>query len=467
MKQPGDDDTTWHIAVTFVVVTMVVLVVVPLLVQSRVTRLRDVIEESELARTRAIQIQFNLVREMAALRDLAVSGDSAFAVRYRAARAIEDAAFRDLAVRSARLGTAVHEPVVEARMLVEQWHARFEQGTALLTFVEPGTTMPSVRERELFEQVVARTMGIDSAIVQTAVRTRTRIQAAERTGVVLTLLTGVLALLAASAVIALHARARRYAAESEVRRAEADAALEDSARATETRSRLLRGITHDVKNPLGAARGYADLLTMQIKGPLTPEQVALVDGVQRSINGALEIIADLLDVARADSGGLHVERVETDLAELARRAVEDHRPVAEAAGHAVECAASAESIIAHTDPARVRQVLDNLLSNAFKYTPAPGRIVVRATDERVTGAPRDGTWVTVSVSDTGPGIPPHMREAVFDEFTRLDEGSTLKGHGLGLAIARRIARLLGGELNIADEGPGATLVLWLPERSNP
>lgn len=74
MKRPGGDDRTWHIAVTFVVVTMVALVVVPLLVQRRVTRLRDVIEESELARTRAIQIQFNLVREMAELRDLTVSG---------------------------------------------------------------------------------------------------------------------------------------------------------------------------------------------------------------------------------------------------------------------------------------------------------------------------------------------------------------------------------------------------------
>ena len=118
----------------------------------------------------------------------------------------------------------------------------------------------------------------------------------------------------------------------------------------------------------------------------------------------------------------------------------------------------------HTDPGRVRQVLGNLLSNAIKYTPAPGRITVRA--ERVDAdAARPGDWAVVRVTDTGPGIPPGQRESIFDEFSRLHDGSGIQGHGLGLAISRRVARLLGGDLDVTGaEGEGATFTLWLPLR---
>src|SRR5690606_1442853 len=118
-----------------------------------------------------------------------------------------------------------------------------------------------------------------------------------------------------------------------------------------------------------------------------------------------------------------------------------------------------------TDPTRVRQVLDNLLSNAIKYTPPPGEILVSVNAD-ARDAPRMRRAVAIRVSDSGPGIPAEKRQHIFDEFTRLDDND-LKGHGLGLAIASRIARLLGGDLDVAESDGrlgGATFVLWLPRR---
>ena len=280
-----------------------------------------------------------------------------------------------------------------------------------------------------------------------------------------TVVSGALALVAAAVVGALVLRLRRLADETERRRRQATDALEEAARAAEARQRLLRGITHDVKNPLGAARGYAELLSLGVKGPLNDEQVQLVNGVDRSIHSALAIISDLLDLARADSGGIQVQRVQVDLREIARNAVADHQAAAEAAGHRISARIpDAAPVATYTDPARVRQVLDNLISNAIKYTPAPGQITV-GVNGKAGDTPFGRRAVSISVSDNGPGIPGEHREHVFNEFTRLDDSTDLKGHGLGLAIARRMARLLGGDLGLAETAaPGATFVLWLPQR---
>ena len=458
-------------ALGFVLLTLVALVVVPVLGQRRVDALRLEAEVSEPARTLVTQLQYNLARELASLNELLLSGDASYSRRYLEARNAERALFEELEPLAQRLGPEVVAQHARAQVLAEQWHARVADEEFVRLRAEGVDTQPIQRELTLFEEVLGALRALDAAIVAAAGEHRDRIVATERLGVRLTLLLGVLALLAAGAVAALDARVRHFAAESERRRAEAEDALAESARLAEARTRLLRGITHDVKNPLGAAKGYAELLAMGVKGPVTPEQSPLVEGIERSIDGALAIIADLLDVARADSGGLAVRREPVELGEVVQGVVDDHRPAAEGAGHVVECSAG-EPIAMHTDAARVRQVMENLLSNAIKYTPAPGRIVVRTEIVRTSRdgpAPRAGRWAAVRVSDSGPGIPPAMREVIFDEFSRLDEHAEVKGHGLGLAISRRIARLLGGELVVDDgkgegEPPGATFVFWLPCR---
>ena len=451
-----------RVALAFVLLTLAALVLVPVLAQRRVDQLRATIEAAEPARTLINRLQFNLVREMASLNEVLLSGDRTYVQAFADARAAEDQILAELAVILPALGPGVQGQFETVRALTRVWHERAADPSAAYRSESGSAELPG-RERQLFEEVLRQAGALDSAVVVAVGAGRRSIEATERAGIRLTLLLGALAFAAAVVVASLNRRVRRFAAESERRRLQAERALAESARAQLARVRLLRGITHDVKNPLGAAQGYAELLAMEVKGPILPEQAPLVEGVQRSISAALAIVADLLDVAHADSGELPVRRVGADLREVVEPIVADHRGEAETAGHVLSCECP-RGIEVYTDALRVRQVLGNLLSNAIKYTPAPGRIHVHCRTG-VERAARSGRWASVAVSDNGPGIPPDQHDAVFDEFTRLGDGTGKKGHGLGLAIARRVAALLGGDLTLEDgAAPGATFVLWLPLR---
>ncbi|WP_284351415.1 PAS domain-containing sensor histidine kinase [Roseisolibacter agri] len=242
-------------------------------------------------------------------------------------------------------------------------------------------------------------------------------------------------------------------------RAEAVRRREELERVTESRTRLMRGFSHDVKNPLGAADGHAQLLEEGILGELTEKQRASVRRIRRSIHTSLRLIHDLLELAQAEAGQLEVECVTTDVSAAAREVVEDFRGQATGVGLAVECQLP-DGVLADTDPTRLRQILANLLSNAVKYAPT-GTVTVETT-LRPSGGPRPGPWVAASVRDTGPGIPIEKQASIFQEFTRLDP-TAQPGAGIGLAISRRIAQLLGGDLTVESAaGRGATFTLWLP-----
>jgi len=172
----------------------------------------------------------------------------------------------------------------------------------------------------------------------------------------------------------------------------------------------------------------------------------------------VQTVTDLLELARADSGGLQVEFAESDLGALAREAVDDHRGSAREHGLSIDVAAATSPIV--TDPLRVRQILANLLSNAIKYTPSGGQVSVSLVPEAAVG--RSGR-VGVEVRDTGPGIPSELQPHLFEEFFRVRAaGSAVRGNGLGLAISRRLARLIGGDLTFREgESHGAVFTLWL------
>jgi signal transduction histidine kinase len=442
-----------RLAIGFVFLAMAALVVVPLLVQARVDGLRVRLEDvADPARTEVARLQYALSMEMSSLHLHQEMGVEEALREHAAAQALGNRTLDSLRVYARALGPQVLEPFVRLETLAGEARRR-----PVAPWGGPALGQAMVAANE-----------VDAAVAEEARRSRAAIRATERLGRAVTLVLGTLALLAAGTAAWLYRRMRGVTALAEKRQAEAERALAARERAIEARSRLLRGVTHDVKNPLGAAQGFAELLEMGIKGTLTPEQARYVAGIRRSIDGALAILADLLDLARADGGGLRVERIALDLGTVAAESVEEHRSSAEAAGHVLEFPTRDEPVRVYTDPDRVRQVLGNLLSNAIKYTPSPGRVTVRTALAADGDAPREGRWAAVHVEDTGPGIAPGDRDAIFEEFHRLHPADGTPGHGLGLAIARRVAELLGGELTVGDapEG-GARFTLWLPLRDEP
>lgn len=243
---------------------------------------------------------------------------------------------------------------------------------------------------------------------------------------------------------------------------ESEQRREELERVMESRARLIRGFSHDVKNPLGAADGYLQLLEEQILGELSPKQRESIVRVRRALHAALSLIDDLVELARAEAGQLQVQNHAVDLRDVVKEMAGEYRAQAEAAGLSLTDEFPDRLPLVRTDDRRVRQVLGNLLSNAVKYTPEGGRIGTRLEMSERDGAGRNGPWIAVHVWDTGRGIPEDRRDRIFQEFTRLEPGST-PGAGLGLAIARRVARAIGGDLTFASTpGEGSTFTLWLP-----
>lgn len=232
-------------------------------------------------------------------------------------------------------------------------------------------------------------------------------------------------------------------------------------RAAEERERLVRGFSHDVKNPLGAAEGHLHLLEMGLKGQLTPEQQEIATKIGRSIRAALDLIDDVGELARAEAGRLKLDVQPIDVREVATEAVDDYRDRVEASGLALELELPADLPVIRSDASRIRQILGNLLSNAAKYTERGGRIGVRVVLSADHDALGPGRWIGIHISDTGPGIPPDEQDLLFQEFARVETGAR-PGAGLGLAISRKIARLLGGDITVESEvGVGSTFTLWL------
>lgn len=254
---------------------------------------------------------------------------------------------------------------------------------------------------------------------------------------------------------------RESRTESESRRLELE-------RVTESRARLMRGFSHDVKNPLGAADGFLQLMEQGVLDNLTPKQSEGVARARRAIGDALHLIGDLLSIARAEAGTIEIERVPMDLLATLRSAAEYAQVRAATKGLTLEVLLPGELPTIESDPDRIRQVLGNLLSNAVKYTERGGITITaelrEGEAERGRGeAPAPGRWIAIAVTDTGPGIPEEQQRLIFREFGRLEVEGGEEGQGIGLFIARRIAQALGGEITVQSEvGRGSTFTLWLP-----
>lgn len=232
-------------------------------------------------------------------------------------------------------------------------------------------------------------------------------------------------------------------------------------RVIQSRSRLMRGFSHDVKNPIGAADGFAELLSIGVYGELSARQAASIARMRSSIRAGLALINELHELASAETGTIALSSEPVDLADLVHTLGEEYSAAALARGLALSVDAGSTRIIITTDGARVRQVASNLLSNALKYT-AHGSVLVRARQMPAEPFGDAVSWALVEVTDTGPGIPPDKKDYIFEEFSRLGGGDT-PGAGLGLAISKLLAQALGGRITVESEvGRVSTFTLWLP-----
>ena len=228
------------------------------------------------------------------------------------------------------------------------------------------------------------------------------------------------------------------------------------ARANKVKTEFLASMSHELRTPLSAILGFADLLVSSPKEQLSPRARESLERIKRNGQHLLELINDVLDLAKAEAGRVEVRLSNVNVSQLARACVaevdslrggKELRLVADAGEGIVETV---------TDAQRVRQILLNLLSNAIKFTDR-GEVVLR-----VRATP---TEIQVVVEDTGIGIPAGAMKELFQDFHQLEmgDGRRYEGTGVGLALSRRLARALGGEIEVRSrEGEGSAFTLVLP-----
>jgi PAS domain S-box-containing protein len=262
--------------------------------------------------------------------------------------------------------------------------------------------------------------------------------------------------------------------DAERARAEAEAARAAAEAANAAKGQFLATMSHELRTPLNAIGGYAELLELEIRGPVTPEQRADLGRLQRAQRHLLGLINDVLSYARLESGRVEYDVRAVDAADVVQEVVPLVEPQLAAKELALEVrlpGAPSPDVrlpgqvpgpLVWADREKLAQVLLNLLSNAVKFTPAGGRVTIELTDRADGSAPADRVFLRVA--DTGVGIPRDKLEAVFEPFVQVRGAYTPGpgGTGLGLAISRDLARGMGGDLRARSaEGRGSTFTIAL------
>lgn len=228
-------------------------------------------------------------------------------------------------------------------------------------------------------------------------------------------------------------------------------ALHEAQQATEAKSRFLAAASHDLRQPLQGTRLFIDTLRLRLQG--TP-QATVAEKASEALSGAEELLDALLDMSTLDAGVVKVAVRPFRLDGALRRLATEWAGLAAAKGLELRCVPSA--VWVHSDPVLLERIVRNLLSNALRYT-TRGRVLL--------GCRRAGHAVRIEVWDTGPGIPPSEQEQVFEDFYQVanTERDRRKGLGLGLAVARRVARLLHHPIGMQSRpGRGSVFFIEVP-----
>jgi len=233
-----------------------------------------------------------------------------------------------------------------------------------------------------------------------------------------------------------------------------DAAIE----AGHAKSRFLANVSHELRTPLNAVIGFADMMIQGYVGALSGKQRDYVQDILSSAQRLLALIADILDLSKAEAGKFELREDVADFTKIVRQASHDIRAAAMQAGVKLSTGLSAEPIIMKADPLRLRQVVDNILSNAIKFTEAGGLVTLSL-------ARIDSGDVRLKISDTGIGISEDDIPRVFMAFQQAESHLARRhvGTGLGLPMVKSLIELHGGKVTLDSRvGHGTTVTIDLP-----
>jgi signal transduction histidine kinase len=234
--------------------------------------------------------------------------------------------------------------------------------------------------------------------------------------------------------------------------------------ATRAKSQFLAVMSHELRTPLNAIAGHVQLLDMGIHGAVTREQTEALGRIARSQRHLLRLINEVLNLARVETGAVEYAIDDLNAYDIVAELMSMVEPQMQAKRLACEVKRPLEPVLVRADREKVTQVLLNLLTNAVKFTPPGGRVMV---DFASSADSPDLAFI--DVSDTGIGVPIDKQEAIFEPFVQVQTGPTraVEGAGLGLAISRELARGMGGDVRVRDRaGGGSTFTLTL-QRSVP
>jgi signal transduction histidine kinase len=254
------------------------------------------------------------------------------------------------------------------------------------------------------------------------------------------------------ALTAANASLEREVAAHKATEAELRAAKEVAEQSDRAKTRFIAMVTHELRTPLNGILGYAQLL--RLEGELSAQQNGRVAAMIQSGQHLFGMVERVLDIASIESGGMALHPVPLSVRDLTEGCIAAIGPLASERGlslHLVWAHDAPRQVVA--DPARLHQVLLNLLGNAVKFT-AAGWVELRVLSCDAPGRLR------LEVADTGPGIKESARDRLFQDFERLDASSAVEGSGLGLAIAARFVRLMGGTLGYSPNPSGGS-IFWL------
>ena len=370
-----------------------------------------------LARSGRVREAEARIREVRAAMDAGVSGR----IGYRSQLTLAEAA---LAETRGRLPRAVELLKTYDRVSEEERVRELARDAEQLT---KAVTVNLQRTRELLKQQR------EQAVLTEALVERQRTTMA---------LTAAFALLVVGAALVL-ARSRTALARARDRADQANRA----------KSAFLATMSHDLRTPLNGVLGFTELL---MESRLEPAQREYVGHVQTSGQLLLQLLNDILDLAKIEAGALELEAIEIDVAEVCREVLEVLAPRAGEKGLRLGFAVSPDlppRLLG--DPVRIRQILFNLVGNAIKFTKAGGVVV----DVRPWSTPTDGVGVELAITDSGIGIPPEAMDSLFDPFTQAESSTTRQfgGTGLGLSICKQLCEQMGGGIDVRTRlGKGTT-----------